>query len=171
MKRSGFSGSVLPCGGLALLFSILLLPACAPVPKAPPPGGEVSISYRDTRAGQGELPPLRTKCMVSVDGVPVGESAEAGRYDLKTLRIRVAPGPRRLVIEGIAFRDGTWERRTRAGGHLFDHRLEKTVDLKDGEQTSITFLVPDRQEKILIRLGNVPTPPVQPGPDEESASR
>lgn len=149
----------------------LLLPSCALLHAPLPPGGEVTISYRDVRAGEDELPPLETKLAVSVDGVSAGESDAADRYRTKTLRIRVAPGPRRILIEGMAFRNGAWERRMASGGHLFDHRLEKTVDLADGGKTAITFLVPDRKEKIVIRLGDVPPTPVQPGGDEESASR
>lgn len=155
----------------AVLCLCLLLPSCAFLWTPPPPGGEVTISYRDVRAGEDALPPLETRFTVSVDGVPAGESDAADRYLVKTLRIRVAPGPRRILIEGMAFRNGAWERRTAAGGHLFDHRLEKTVDLADGGKTAITFLVPDRREKIVIRLGDVPPAPVQPGADEESASR
>lgn len=189
MKRSLLRGFVPPCGGAArptilrgiylyggLGFCIcicsMFLSACSLLPKAaPPPGGEVTISYWDARGGDAAEPLYDTKFTVSVDGVPSGESPVADRYAHKTLSLRTAPGPHLVVIEGMARKNGAWEKRTAASGYLFDHRLEKKIDLRDGEKTAINFLVPDRRDNLVIKIGNVPTPPAQPGAEQESASR
>lgn len=178
--RGGDLGFVPPCGGTArlygglgfILFLTLLLPSCSLLPKpSPPPGGEIVISYWDVRGGDAAEAPCDTKFTAFVDGAPSGESPVADRYAPKTLILRVAPGSRLVVIEGMALKNGAWEKRTVANGHLFDHRLEKKIDLKDGEKTAINFLVPDRKDNITIKLGNVPAPPAQPGAEQESASR
>ena len=152
-------------GGLGFILCIsFAISACSPLPKAaPPPGGEVIVSYWDARGGDAAEPLYDTKFIASVDGVPSGESPVADRYAPKTLSLRTAPGPHLIVVEGMALKNGAWEKRTVAGGYLFDHRMEKKIELRDGEKTAINFLVPDRRDNIVIKLGNVPTPPAQPG--------
>ncbi|MEI6634506.1 MAG: hypothetical protein WCP22_11915 [Chlamydiota bacterium] len=171
MKRGKLLGFGIWDLGFILCVSFTLS-ACSPPSKpAPPPGGKVTISYWDARGGDAAEPLYDTKFTVSVDGAPSGESPVADRYAHKTLTLRTAPGPHLVVIEGMARKNGAWEKRTAAGGYLFDHRLEKKIDLRDGEKTAINFLVPDRRDNLVIKLGHVPTPPAQPGAEQESASR
>lgn len=156
------------CLPFSLVLGLFL--GCAVV-KAPPPGASVTVSYWDARGGEGDLPSYDTKCAVFVDGAPAGESPVAGRYEEKRLRLPLAPGPHTIVVEGMAMRDGAWVKRTAANGYLFDHRLEKSVELKEGESYAVNFLVPDRSENITIKFGNVPPNLAQPAGGEESASR
>lgn len=174
MRRGGLLGfGICPAmrrgiylyGGLGFTLCIsFTLSACSLLPKAtPPPGGEITISYWDARGGDAAEVLYDTKFIVSVDGAPAGESPIADRYAHKTLSLRTSPDPHLVVIEGMALKNGAWEKRTTANGYLFDHRLEKKIDLRAGEKTAINFLVPDRKDNLVIKLGNVPTPTAQPG--------
>ena len=120
------------------------LGGCLPVPRGGS-AGAVVVTYSDLRGGDAAEPSYETRFTVSVDGSPPAESPAAGRYERKA-------GTRRLVVEGWAFRNGAWEKRTKENGYLFDHRLEKSLDIKPGESATVNFCVPDRRENLTIRL-------------------
>lgn len=148
MKRSLWSGFGIWDLGFLLAVSLC---GCSVLPGGASKGSVV-VSYWDLRGGDAPEPPYDTRFSVSVDGVPAGESPVADRYDRKTMTLNLTPGTHRLVIEGLAFKNGAWEKRTAANGYLFDHRMEKTVEVKPGASAAVNFCVPDRREKLTIRI-------------------
>ncbi len=136
--------------GISFLLAVPL-GGCLPIPRGGS-AGSVVVTYSDLRGGDAAEPSYETRFTVSVDGSPPAESPAAGRYERKALKIDLMPGTRRLVVEGWALRNGTWEKRTKENGYLFDHRLEKSLDIKAGESATVNFCVPDRRENLTIRL-------------------
>lgn len=168
MTRGRLPRFGIPGVGFCICLCSVLLSACSPHRAR---GGDIVVSYWDARGGDTAEAAYDTKFTVTLDGVPAGESRVADRYAHKTLSLRAAPGAHLVVVEGMALKNGAWEKRTAANGYLYDHRLEKKVDLENGGTTAVNFLVPDRREHITIKLGKVPTPPAQPGAESDNASR
>lgn len=156
---------------VGFLLAVLQCGCSLPSKGAPAAQGSVVINYWDIRGGDTAEPSYDTKFAVSVDGIAMGESPVADRYAPKTMEVRLAPGEHLLVVEGMALKNGVWEKRMAANGNPFDHRMEKKIDASAGQTVVVNYLVPDRRDRLSIRLGNVPPTPTQPGADSSSASR
>ncbi|MDP8249185.1 MAG: hypothetical protein P9M00_13680 [Candidatus Tritonobacter lacicola] len=138
-----------------LVLAICLSCGCARLrlcKKEAPGETELVLIYRDIVAGEDARPRYETKFKVFIDGELAGESDAAKRFEKKTLRVAVEPGPHAVIVEGYALKDGVWEKRTKAKGYSADHRLEKEIEISPGEQMIVNFIVPDRAKHLKIRL-------------------
>ena len=127
---------------LIMCFAIAALPGCALL--APHRMGELAVTYWDQRTGDTEEEHYDTKCMITIDGKPAGESDVADRYEKKRMTVALSQGTHSILIEGFARKGGAWEKITTQGGYPVNHRLEKQVIIHPGLSTAVNFVTPDR---------------------------